>query len=355
MSQRPDTGAGQSPAAASASPSSPGPAPRLVVLDGATLNPGDNPWDGLEELGELTVYPRSTPDEVIPRAQLADILVINKIPLKADRLAQLPNLRLIAVTATGYDCVDAAAARSRNIDVVNVPVYGTASVAQLTIAHLLHIFQRIDLHDAAVRAGEWEQAGNFSFWKFPLRELAGKTIGIVGLGRIGHQVAVIAQALGMQVLAHSRTQRDVPELPGLRWRPLNELFAESDVVSLHCPATPDTVGMINAESLSRFRPQAVLINVSRGSLIVEADLVAALQQGKLAGACLDVAREEPLPASSALLSAPRCWITPHLAWATLEARQRLMQQTVANIRAYLAGTPIHVVNPSLLSVSCSRD
>lgn len=319
--------------------------PNIVVLDGHTLNPGDNPWDGLNQLGHLTIHDRTAPADVLARSTGAEVLVINKIRLTADTLNSLPNLRLIAVTATGYDCVDVKAAAARGISVVNVPVYGTHSVAQLTIAHLLHAYQRIDLHDRAVKEGQWQREANFSFWLMPLHELQGRTMGIVGLGRIGRQVAMIASALGMHIMATSRSRRDAPPLPQFAWADLRDLCEQSDVISLHCPATPDTVGMIGAETLAWMRPTALLINVSRGTLIVDQDLADALNAGRLAGAALDVVATEPIPADSPLLTARNCWITPHLAWATVEARQRLMQQTVENIQSFLGGTPRNVVVP----------
>ncbi|MFO0913025.1 MAG: D-2-hydroxyacid dehydrogenase [Pirellulales bacterium] len=319
--------------------------PNIVVLDGHTLNPGDNPWDELDQLGQLTIHDRTDPADVLERSTGAEVLVINKIRLTADILNALPDLRLIAVTATGYDCVDVKAAAARGISVVNVPVYGTHSVAQLTIAHLLHACHRIDLHDRAVKEGQWQREANFSFWLMPLHELQGRTMGIVGLGRIGRQVATIASALGMHILATSRSRRDPPPLPQFAWADLRDLCEQSDVISLHCPATPDTVGLIRAETLAWMRPTALLINVSRGTLIVEQDLADALNAGRLAGAALDVVATEPIPADSPLLTARNCWITPHLAWATVEARQRLMQQTVENIRAFLGGTPRNVVTP----------
>jgi glycerate dehydrogenase len=317
---------------------------RIVVLDGATLNPGDNPWTALERLGEVEVHLRTAPDEVVGRAAGAQVLVINKVRLSADTLRQLPSLRMVAVTATGYDCVDVQAARAQGIAVSNVPVYGTASVAQHIFALLLHIIHRIDLHDAAIRSGEWSQRGDFSFWKSGLTELAGKTLGVVGFGRIGRQVADVAHAFGMLVLAHTRTPKNRPSFESFAWSSLDALVERADVVSLNCPLTDDTRGMVNAELLARFKPTAILINASRGPLIVEADLAAALNAGQIAAAALDVVSVEPIQPDNPLLAARNCFLTPHLAWATLEARQRLMQITVDNVAGFLRAEPLNVVN-----------
>jgi glycerate dehydrogenase len=321
--------------------------PHIVVLDGFTLNPGDNPWNALQQLGKVTIYDRADPSELIRRAREADVLVINKVRLSAPDLAQLPRLRFIAVTATGYDCVDVQAASQQGIVVSNVPVYGTSSVAQLTMAHLLHLCHRIDLHDAAVRSGEWQKAGEFSFWKIPLVELAEKTLGIVGWGRIGRQVGHLGRALGMHVIAASARRRP-PDLPVAQEEvtrvDLNSLFAQADVVSLHCPLTEQTRGLVDRDRLQRMKRTALLINVSRGGLVVEHDLADALNAGIIAGAGLDVVSSEPILPDNPLLSARNCFITPHLAWATVEARRRLMQTTVANVSAFLAGRPQNVVN-----------
>lgn len=313
--------------------------PTIVVLDGHTLNPGDNPWDDLQRLGQVEIYERTPPERVVERARQADILVINKVRLNERELGQLPRLRFVTVTATGYDCIDVAAARQRNVLVSNVPVYGTASVAQLTIAHLLHLCHRVDVHDRAVREGEWERAGEFCFWTVPLVELADKSLGIIGFGRIGQQVARLGSALGMRLLVHSRRKVGVPDDLPVEWLGLDELFARSDVVTLHCPLTPDTHGMVRRERLQRMKRSALLINVSRGGLVVEPDLAEALRGGWIAGAGVDVVSAEPIRPDNPLLAAPNCFITPHLAWATREARRRLMQTTVANVAAFLAGRP----------------
>lgn len=317
---------------------------RIVVLDGATLNPGDNSWDDLGGLGPLTVYDRSAPSEILDRAKSAEILIVNKVSLTGDTLRQLPVLRYIAVTATGHDCVDSAAARQLGISVSNVPVYGTQSVAQHVFALLLHLLHRIDLHDATVRAGEWQRRGDFSFWMSPLVELSGLNLGIVGLGRIGRAVARIGQAMGMNIAYCSRSAKDDVESSSWQSRTLESLLRCSDVVSLHCPLSDQTRGLINAERLAWMKPTAYLINASRGALIEEADLAAALNTGRLAGAGVDVVSVEPIRPDNPLLAAQRCVISPHLAWATLAARRRLMQITVANVAAYLQGTPQNVVN-----------
>lgn len=318
--------------------------PQIVVLDGATLNPGDNPWDDLARLGQLTIFDRSSPTEIIPRALSADILVINKVRLTRDVLAQLPALKLITVTATGYDCVDTTAAKEFGMTVCNVPEYGTDSVAQHTFALLLHLCHHVELHDQAVHAGEWQKRGDFSFWDRPLIALTGKVMGIVGWGRIGQQVAQIAHAFGMHVVAFTRTPKNPPAAGNFAWcASLSELLSQADVISLHCPLTDSTRGMINAETLQYVRPHAILVNTSRGALIVEQDLAQALREGKLMAAAVDVVSQEPITHDNPLLTAPNCVITPHQAWASLLARQRLMQTTVRNVRQYLAGEPIHRV------------
>lgn len=318
--------------------------PRIVVLDGYTLNPGDNPWDELARLGDLEVFDRSPADTVLARAHGAQIVLTNKTPLPAATLAQLPDLRLIGVLATGYNVVDTAAAAARGILVCNVPEYGTDSVAQHVFALLLELCQHTGRHARAVRAGEWITAPDFCFWKAPIVELAGLTFGIVGLGRIGRRVATLAQAFGMRVLAASPRPRDLPD--GIAATSLDELFAQADVISLHCPLIPATQGLVDRERLRRMKRSSYLINTARGPLVVEADLAEALQEGWIAGAGLDVVAAEPMRADNPLRTAPNCLITPHVAWASLAARRRLMQTTVRNVEAYLSGRPLHVVNPA---------
>ena len=318
---------------------------RIVVLDGATLNPGDNPWDALAALGELTVHARSAHGEIVPRARGAEVVLTNKTMLDAAILAALPELRFVAVLATGYNVVDVDAARARGVRVANVPEYGTDSVAQHVLALLLELAHGVGEHDAAVHAGEWQRCPDFSFWHRPPLELAGLRMGIVGFGRIGRRVAELAHALGMLVRASGRpgAARDDAPFAGFAWRSTDELFAESDVVSLHCPLTADNARFVDAALLARMKPSALLINTARGGLVDEAALAHALAAGRIAGAALDVVSEEPIRASNPLLAAPRCILTPHLAWASLAARSRLMATTVANVRAYLAGSPINLV------------
>jgi glycerate dehydrogenase len=317
---------------------------QIAILDGSTLNPGDNPWSEIQRLGNVQVFDRTPTDLVVSRSVGASILVINKVRLEADTLSQLSGLRMIAVTATGYDCVDVRAAAECGIAVANVPVYGTDSVAQHVFALLLHVLHRVDLHDQAIRDGEWAKIGAFSFWRSPLTELSGKTMGIVGLGRIGRRVAQLADAFGMSVVACSRRQQERPALDSFRWTDLEGVLGSSDVISLHCPLTDETRGLICSQSLQRIRPHAILINASRGALVVEADLAESLRGGKLLAAALDVVSEEPIRADNPLLNAPRCFLTPHLAWATLEARKRLMAITADNIASFLAGQPKNLVN-----------
>ena len=318
--------------------------PRIAILDGATLNPGDNPWTQIESLGEVAVHDRTPPESVVDRSHGATVVVINKVKLPAQALEQLPDLKLIAVTATGFDCVDAAAARRLNISVCNVPIYGTDSVAQHTFALILHLCHRVDLHAAAVRSGEWTRSPDFSFWKTPLIELAGKTLGIMGFGRIGRRVAELGHAFGMHVVANSRSRQGAPDWKDFAWGETDDLFRAADILSLHCPLTPETKGIVNTASLARMKPSAFLVNTSRGALIVESDLADALNRGPIAAAALDVLSVEPPPADNPLLTAKNCVITPHHAWATLAARERLMKTTADNIAAFFAGKPQNVVN-----------
>ena len=316
----------------------------IVVLDGRTLNPGDNPWSDLQDLGNLQIYEATPPDQVLPRAAGAEILVINKIRLTADLLSQLPQLRFIAVTATGYDCVDVAAASRQGILVANVPVYGTDSVAQHIFALLLHILHRIDLHDQAVHEGQWSQRADFSFWLKPLTELAGKTLGIVGFGRIGRRVGELGHAFGMGVLAHTRRIANPPDYEPFAWSDLVPLFEQADVISLNCPLTSETRGLVNRSLLAHCQPSTILLNAARGPLVQEDDLADALNSGVIHAAGLDVVGQEPISPDNRLLSARNCFITPHHAWATREARQRLMAVTVKNVAAFLRGTPQNLVS-----------
>lgn len=320
----------------------------IVVTDGFTLNPGDNPWDELEALGELAVYDRTAPGELIDRCRDAHILIVNKTRIGDASMERLPSLRYIALTSTGYDVVDIAAAGRRGIPVSNVPIYGTDSVAQYVFSALLHLCHNISRHDAAVKAGEWTRSPDWSFWKGPLVELAGKTLGVVGFGRIGRRVGELAHAFGMSVLAYGPRRGADPGYAPFAWASLDDLFAKSDIVSLHCPLTADNRGFVNRQMLGRMRAGAVLINASRGPLVNEEDLADALNTGKLAAAAVDVVSEEPISPENPLLTARNLVITPHLAWATLEARKRLMGTTADNVRAFLAGAPRNVVNEHLI-------
>jgi len=316
----------------------------IVVLDGGTLNPGDNPWTDIAALGELTVYERTEADQVVARAQGAAVVLTNKIALSADILAALSGLRCICVTATGYNIVDVAVARKLGIAVCNVPVYGTDSVAQFVFALLLELCHGVGAHCDLVHGGEWARRGEFSFWNTPQVELAGKTMGLVGFGRIGRRVGQLANAFGMRVLAYDSFQGDPPAYKPFAFTSLNDLFAVADVVSLHCPLTPQNRGLVDRRLLSLMKTDAFLINTARGPLVNEADLAEALLGGRPAGAALDVVSEEPIQASNPLLTAPRCILTPHIAWATLAARKRLMATTAQNIAAFLAGRTQNVVN-----------
>lgn len=317
---------------------------KIVVLDGYTLNPGDNPWSGVEAQGSLTVYTRTPAEKILERSLGADIILTNKTPLSAETLAQLPDLKFIAVLATGFNVVDVAEARQRNIPVSNVPIYGTDSVAQFVFALLLELCHHVALHDKLVKQGDWTAIEDFCFWKTPLIELRGKTMGIVGFGRIGRRTAAIADAFGMKVIAHDLYQGAAPDYDGFEWAEVDALFQRSDVISLHCPLTPENGGFVDKRLLQQVKPGSLLINTSRGPLINENDLAEALNSGQLAGAALDVVSVEPIKAGNPLLQAKNCLITPHIAWATLEARQRLMQTTVENVAAFIAGSPINLVN-----------
>jgi len=319
---------------------------RIVVLDGHTMNPGDMPWEPLGALGELAIYDRTPPDLTVERCRDAAIAVTNKVVFDGPRMSQLPALRFIAVTATGYNVIDLDAATAHGIVVSNVPVYSTDSVAQLTFAFLLEMCHQVALHDQAVHAGEWTRRPDFCFWKSPQMELAGKRMGIIGMGRIGRRVGEIAHAFGMEVMAASRTMTDPPGYAGFRWGTTDKVFRESDVVSLHCPLTEQTKGLVCRETLGLMKRTAFLINTGRGPLINEQDLADALRQGVIAGAAVDVVSAEPIQADNPLLACPNCIITPHIAWTSRDARRRLIDITVDNVKAYLAGKPVNVVNRS---------
>jgi glycerate dehydrogenase len=316
---------------------------RIVVLDGHAVNPGDLGWDGLEAQGELAVHERTPPELVVERALGAAVLVTNKTRLGAEVLAELPDLAGICVLATGFDVVDARAARERGVVVCNVPAYSTASVAQHTVALLLELVSHVGLHAASVRDGEWSRSVDFSYWKQPIRELEGLSLGIVGLGSIGRRVAVLGQALGMRVLA-TPSKRPEPPPPGVVSSELDALFRDADVVSLHCPLTESTRRLVRRERLVTMRKGALLVNTARGGLVDEADLAWALQTGVLAGAALDVLGAEPPPPEHPLLSAPNCLVTPHQAWTSRAARGRLLAVTAENVAGILSRRPQNIVN-----------
>ncbi|MCU6796206.1 D-2-hydroxyacid dehydrogenase [Paenibacillus sp. WQ 127069] len=316
----------------------------IVVLDGYTLNPGDLDWGRLEQLGNVTVYYRSAVTEIVERAAHADIVLTNKTQLSAAILEQLPKLKYIGVLATGYNIVDTEAAKQRGIPVTNIPTYGTQSVAQFVFALLLELCHRVQTHSDAVHAGDWNNCPDFCFTRSPLIELSGKTMGLIGLGRIGGQVARIANAFGMRVIAVGSGRSNPTPVEGVEWVELDQLLAESDVISLHCPLTPATEKLINAERLALMKHSAILINTSRGALINEQDLAIALNDRRIAGAAVDVLSVEPPVPSNPLYAAANCLITPHIAWATKEARARLMGTAVDNVQSFLSGHTVHVVN-----------
>lgn len=313
-----------------------------MVLDGYALNPGDLSWDALKSLGQCRIYERTAPAEVVVRARTAAVVLTNKTIIQREHLEQLPDLRYIGVLATGTNVVDLAAARERGIPVTNVPAYSTGSVAQATLGLLLELTHHTGHHARTVREGRWCSNPDFCYWDFPLVELDGLTMGIIGLGRIGRSVAGLANALGMKVLATSRTANGAP--PFVTFVDLEFLFRRSDVVSLHCPLTPQTASLVNAQRLSWMKPSGFLLNTGRGGLIDESALAAALNSGRLGGAGLDVLSSEPPSPENPLLRAKNCIITPHLAWGTGAARARLLNVAVENARAFLAGTPQNVVN-----------
>lgn len=320
-----------------------GQAMNIVILDGYTLNPGDLSWRKLSEVGEVTVYNRTPNNLIVERAVEAEIILTNKTPLPKEILAQLPKLKYIGVLATGYDVVDVEAAKEQNVVVTNIPAYGTHSVAQMVFALLLEHCQRVQRHSDAVRAGEWTNHQDWCFWNYPLIELAGKKFGIVGFGRIGYQTAQVASALGMSIIAYNRQQREV-DLPNFQWADhLTDLLKEADVISLHCPLTPETEEIINRDNLAIMKASAIIINTSRGRLINNQDLADALNNGVIAGAGLDVLDVEPPSASNPLLSAKNCMITPHISWATKEARGRLLDMAVDNVKAFVAGAARNIV------------
>lgn len=318
---------------------------KIVVLDGFAANPGDLSWDGLKQLGELVVYDRTAGEDIISRIGDAGFVYTNKTPLTAQTLQACPNLRFVGVLATGYNVVDTEAAKALGIAVCNVPDYSTKAVAQLVFALLLEVCHHVGHHSQAVHAGRWSANQDFCFWDYPLMELDNKTMGIVGYGRIGKAVARLAQAFGMKVLAYSRSTVPGTEEGGIRFVSLDEVLALSDVVTLHCPLTQATQGLINKDSIEGMKPGAILINTGRGPLVVEQDLADALNAGRLFAAGLDVVSREPMAADNPLIGAKNCFITPHIAWAPQETRQRLMDIAVNNLNQFLKGSPINLVNP----------
>ena len=317
---------------------------KIVVLDGYTLNPGDISWGGMEALGEVTVYDRTKPEDIIERIGDAEVVYTNKTPITKETLDACPSIKFIGVLATGYNVIDIAAAKEKGIPVSNIPTYGTAAVSQFAIALLLELCHHIGEHSDAVKAGEWSSNPDWCFWKHPLVELDGKTMGIIGFGRIGQDTGKIAQALGMKVLAYDSFKRPELESDTCQYTDLDTLLKESDVISLHCPLFPDTEGIINKDTIAKMKDGVMIINDSRGPLIVEQDLRDALDSGKVAGAALDVVSTEPIKMDNPLLGAKNVILTPHIAWAPKESRQRLMDIAVANLKAYVDGQPQNVVN-----------
>jgi glycerate dehydrogenase len=317
---------------------------QIVILDGYTLNPGDLSWAGFEALGETTVYGRTAAVQTAERIGSAEVIFTNKTPISRDILAQCPSVRFIGVLATGYNVVDIAAAKEKGIIVCNVPEYGTNAVGQYAIAMLLEICHHIGHHSNAVHQGRWASGPDFCFWDYPLIEMAGKMMGIIGYGRIGKATGRIAQAMGMRVLAYDKVNDPGEESCTMRYAALDEVLNESDVIALHCPLLPETKGIICTDSIAKMKDGVIILNNSRGQLIIEGDLAAALQSGKVYAAAVDVVSEEPINPDNPLLSAPNCLITPHISWAPKESRARLLGTSVENLSSFLKGRPIHVVN-----------
>jgi glycerate dehydrogenase len=318
---------------------------KIVVLDGYALNPGDLSWVKLLNLGEVVLYDRTPADKIVERSLEAEVLITDKTPFTEDIIERLPNLKYIGVLATGYNIVDTAAAKKKKIIVTNVPAYSTMSVAQLTFALLLELCHHVQKHSDSVMEGKWADSLDFCYWDFPLMELSGKTIGIIGFGNIGKKVADIATVFGMNIIASSRHETNQSNRKNFRWAELNGVIEQADVVSIHCPLLPETKGLINAEYLRRMKRSAFLINTSRGPVVVEQDLADALNNGIIAGAGLDVLSDEPPSKENPLFKAKNCLITPHIAWATKEARVRLMDIAVNNVASFINGNPVNVVNP----------
>ncbi len=317
---------------------------KIVVLDGYTENPGDLSWEGFSQLGSVTVYDRTNADQIVQRIGDAQAVITNKVPITAEILAACPSITYIGVLATGYNVIDTEAAAQRGIVVTNIPSYGTQAVAQYTFALLLELCHHIGHHNRSVQEGRWAQSIDFCYWDYPLIELAGKTMGIIGFGRIGRAVAALAQAFGMKVLAYSPSRDPRDEHDMCSYADFDEVLASSDVLSLHTPLTEKTSKMINQSTISRMKDHVMIINTSRGQVIDEHDLRDALITGKVAGAAVDVVSSEPISGDNPLLGLDNCIITPHIAWASKASRQRLMNIAVDNLRAFIAGKPVHVVN-----------
>lgn len=316
---------------------------KIVILDGYTENPGDLSWAGFEKLGELTVYDRTPHEKIIERIAKAEAVIVNKTPIDKATLAACPNIRYIGVLATGYNVVDVNEAKERGIIVTNIPTYGTDAVAQFAIALLLEVCHHVGHHSQAVYAGKWEHNADWCFWDYPLIELAGKTMGIIGFGRIGQATGRIAKALGMKVIAHDAHQNEAGAMIA-EYVSLETLFAQADVIALHCPLFPSTEGMINRDNIAKMKDGVIIINNSRGPLVCEADLAEALNSGKVYAAGLDVVSTEPIKGDNPLLQAKNCIITPHISWAPKESRNRLMDIAVNNLTAFVNGDPVNVVN-----------
>ena len=319
---------------------------KIVVLDGYTLHPGDLNWDGFQQVGDVAVHDRTdfTPDSVIAAIGDADVIFTNKTPLTKVVLEKVPSVKYIGVLATGYNVVDTAAAKELGIKVTNIPTYGTAAVAQYTFALLLELCHHVGAHADAVKNGEWTKCPDFCFWNYPLVELAGKNMGIIGFGRIGQATAKIAQAFGLNILAVANHQNPALESDTCKYVTLDELLAQSDIISLHCPLLESTQGIINKNNIAKMKDGVLIVNTSRGPLVVEQDLCDALNSGKVGGAALDVVSSEPISATNPLLQAKNCIITPHIAWAPIDSRSRLMNIAVDNLAAFVNGSPVNVVN-----------
>lgn len=316
---------------------------KIVVLDGYTLNPGDLSWDALKEMGELVVYDRTKEEQIISRIGDAELVFTNKTPIGEAVFTACPKMKFLGVLATGYNVVDVESAKRHGVVVTNVPNYGSEAVSQFSIALLLELCHHVGAHSESVKLGDWARCQDFCYWNTPLIELSGKTMGVIGYGRIGQGTARIAQALGMKVLANKRDLSSIVETEALKAADLETIYAEADVIMLHCPLFPETEGMINAQTIAKMKDGVMIVNSSRGPLIVEEDLAEALHTGKVAGAALDVVSTEPIQRNNPLLESRNVIITPHIAWAALESRQRLMDIAVENLRQFLAGKPVNVV------------